>query len=266
MKSPVRPTPAEILLRELGVIGPKDIDVEAIAYHLGVRVKYRTLDGCDARIVGVGDKAIVTVNSRSSLQRKRFSIAHELGHWKHHHGKSLVCRVDDYRPNHQLSSERIADRFAADLLLPHYLFAPAMRRINKLTFAAVAALSQEFETSLTSTAIRIVEADHSPAILVCHGHHGRKWFTRAPMVPDRWFPRDVLAAESSAMDVLYGRKQENAHPRKIGADAWFDSREAGRYELLEQSIRTGPTEILTLIGMTNIQMLEEDESWGTRRR
>lgn len=262
----MRQTPADILLRELGVTEPKDIDVEAIAYHLGVRVKYRTLDGCDARIVGVGDKAIVTVNSRSSFPRKRFSIAHELGHWKHHRGKSLVCRVDDYRPDHRLSSERMADRFAADLLMPHYLFTPAVRRIGKLSFAAITALSQDFDTSLTSTAIRAVEGDHSPTILVCHGYHGRKWFTRAPIVPNRWFPRDVLAAESAAMDVLYGRKHNNAHPHKIGANAWFDRREAERYEVLEQSIRTGPAEVLTLIGLTSKEMLEEEESWSVRPR
>ncbi|UYN96072.1 MAG: ImmA/IrrE family metallo-endopeptidase [Enhydrobacter sp.] len=262
----MRLTPAECLLQELGVSGPNDIDLDAIAHYLGVRVRYRPLDGCDARIVGVGNKAIVTVNTRSSPQRKRFSIAHELGHWKHHRGKSLVCRVDDYRPDHRMSTERVADRYAADLLMPQYLFKPATQQINKLTFAAIANLSKDFVTSLTSTAIRVVEADHSPAILVCHGQFGRKWFTRSPSVPERWFPKDALDAESSAMDVLYGRKPDNAHPRKIGADAWFDRREAERYEVLEQSVRPGSAEVLTLISITDGAMLEEEETWGYGRK
>jgi hypothetical protein len=258
-------TLAERLLQELGVTEPKEIDLEAIAHYVGARIKCRPLDGCDARIVGVGDKAIIAVNTRTSPQRQRFSIAHEIGHWKHHRGKALVCRVNDYRPDSQISTERIADCYAADLLMPHYLFKPTVQRLAKLTFKAIAELSNQFKTSLTSTAIRVVEVDHLPAVLVCHGQHGRKWFTRSPTVPTRWFPRDTLDAESSAMDVLYGRKPDNVHPRKIGADAWFDRREADRYEVLEQSVRIGPAEVLTLVSVTDGDMLEEEETWGYGR-
>jgi hypothetical protein len=69
-------TSAERLLQELGVMEPGEIDLEAIAFHLGARVRYRPLDGCEARIIGSNDAAIITVNERSSYRRKRFSIAH----------------------------------------------------------------------------------------------------------------------------------------------------------------------------------------------
>jgi hypothetical protein len=39
-------TPAERLLKDLGVTDPKEIDLEAVAWTLGARVKYRPLDGC----------------------------------------------------------------------------------------------------------------------------------------------------------------------------------------------------------------------------
>jgi hypothetical protein len=54
----------------------------ALAYYSGARVRTRPLDGCEARIIGVGNQAIITVNAHSPPRRKRFSIAHELGHWK----------------------------------------------------------------------------------------------------------------------------------------------------------------------------------------
>lgn len=250
-------TPAERLLQSLGVTEPQEIDVEAIAYHLGALIKYHPLDGCDARIVGVGDRAIIAVNARSSPQRQRFSIAHELGHWRNDRGKSLVCRVDDYRPDHRLSTERIADRYASDLLMPHYLFGPAVKKLSKLTVKAVGTLAADFETSLTATAIRTVESDHWPAMLVCHSQFGRKWFTRAPMVPSRWFPRESLDADSLALDVLFGRKPGNSHPRRIGAEAWFDRHEAEKYEVLEESVRISSTEVLTIITFTDTEMLEE---------
>jgi Zn-dependent peptidase ImmA (M78 family) len=248
---------AERLLQELGVTDPSEIDLEAIAFHLGVRVRYRQLDGCEATIIGAQDQALITVSRRSSYRRKRFSIAHELGHWCFHRGKRLVCRAEDYRPRDTLSPERIADSYAADLLMPNYLFQPIARQYQKLNFKTVTAIAEIFETSQTATAIRLVESNHFPAFVVCHGPQGRKWFARAPIVPDRWFPRDTLDSESFAFEVLHGSKSDDPLPRKIGADAWFDRWEAAKFEVQEQTMRTIEDEVLTLVLITDRKMIEE---------
>ena len=49
-------SPAERLLQELGVTEPDEIDLEAIAYYVNARVRYRRLDGCEARIIGWATK------------------------------------------------------------------------------------------------------------------------------------------------------------------------------------------------------------------
>jgi hypothetical protein len=250
-------TAAERLLQELGVTEPDEIDLEAIAYHVGASVRFCPLDGCEARIIGRGDSAIITVNERSPYRRKRFSIAHELGHWVHDRGRAMVCRAEEYRPRDPMSPERIADGYAADLLMPHYLFRPIARGYAKLNFKTVDAVAGIFNTSRTATAIRLVDGDHSPALLVCHGSRGRKWFSRAPSVPDRWFPKDTPDVESFAFGVLHGRSGDDPMPRKIGADAWFDLWDASDCELQEQSIRTGDDEILTLLSISDSRMLEE---------
>ena len=261
---------AEILLKGLGVTEPSEIDLEAIAWTLGVRVRYRPLDGCEARIIGHGDQAIVTVNSRSLPQRQCFSLAHELGHWNHHRGCLLVCQADEIGSgnNKRSPEERVADTYAADILMPRYIFQPIAQSYAKLTFQTVRALAALFGTSLTATAIRLIEGDHSPAILVCHGPEGLKWFRRSPSVPDRWFPKKQLDNDSYAFDVLFGHGNEEAIPRKIEADAWFDQREAEKYEVREQTIRTG-NEVLSLILIDDEQMLDEKETstrrWHTRR-
>jgi hypothetical protein len=259
-------TPAERLLQELGITEPNEIDLEAIAFHTRARVRYRPLEGCEARIIGNGDQAIVTVNSTSNIQRKRFSIAHELGHWHHHRGKCLVCRAEEYRPRDALSPERVADGYAADLLMPNYLFKPLARQHAKLTAKTVSALAQAFTASRTATAIRLVESDHAPSLLVCHGPKGRKWFTRAPSVPTKWFPQDSLDADSFAFGVLFGNRPDDSTPRKIGADAWFDRREAERFEVQEQTFRTGSDEILTLVLINDAKMLEDGDARGWRDR
>ena len=69
------------LLKSLGVTEPAEIDICAIAQSRGATVVEKRLTGCEARIVGYGERAIIVVNSESIPSRKRFSAAHELGHW-----------------------------------------------------------------------------------------------------------------------------------------------------------------------------------------
>lgn len=250
-------TVAERLLQTLGVTEPREIDLEAIAFFVGARIRYRQLEGCEARIIGYNETAIITVNSRSSLRRKRFSVAHELGHWQHHRGRCLVCRAEESLPGGLLDPERIANGYAADLLMPNYLFGPMVRQQAKITLATASVLADAFETSLQATAIRLVQGDHTPAILVCHGPNGRKWFARAPSVPKKWFPRDSLDAESSAFEVQFGGKPNSPVPQLIGADAWFDRWEAEKFGVLEQTWRTGSDETLTLLTIRDQKMLDD---------
>jgi hypothetical protein len=72
-------TPAERLLQDLGITEPKEIDLEAIAFHLGARVRYRRLEGCEARIIGRNDAAIITIGEDCSPRRKRFSLGMKSG-------------------------------------------------------------------------------------------------------------------------------------------------------------------------------------------
>jgi Zn-dependent peptidase ImmA (M78 family) len=84
-------TAAERILKSLGIESPGEIDLEAIAWTRGAVVNYRPLDRCEATIVGSKRRAVIAVNSRSPPDRRRFSLAHELGHWHHHKGRMLFC-------------------------------------------------------------------------------------------------------------------------------------------------------------------------------
>lgn len=259
---------AEFLLRELGVTEPNEIDVEAIACHVGVRVKFAALEGCEARIIGSVDHAIVTVTTHAGWQRQRFSIAHELGHWRHHRGRSSVCRPDDIGNQRDATSgvERVADAYAADLLMPRYLFHPVAAEIARPSFDSIRDLRDRFDTSLTATAIRFIDMNTVPAVLVCHGPAGRQWFKAAKGVPSRWFPRSDLDADSFAFGALFSDTVEK-RPRKIGAEAWFNRREAERYDIVEHTVKTGDDEIITLLLLEDEEMLQEREahrSWAWR--
>lgn len=250
-------SPAELLLRELGVTEPGEIDLEAVAWHVGATVRCRLLDGCEAHILGLEDRAVITINCRSSRRRRRFSLGHELGHWRHHRGRS-VCLADDIanRRRGPLDPERVADGYAADLLMPRYLFAPQAARYPRMTLDPARELAAAFNVSLTAAAIRFVELGPAPAMLVCHELTGRKWFASGRDVPDRLFPRRGLDQASFAFDVLFGNKDE-PRPRLVGADAWFDRWNADRFELYEHTVRIGDGEILTMLSWMDDAMLED---------
>ncbi len=249
---------AEKLLQSLGITEPSEIDLEAIAWDQGAEVRYRELDGCEARIIGAGEKAIISINSEGHDRRQRFSIGHELGHWCYHRGRSFICRKEDIGNStygHFNDPERVADRYAADLLLPLYIFRLITNQYNKPTFDTIISVADLFKVSRTATAIRYAMYGPFPCMLVCHDQNGRKWFRRHPDVPDRLFPNDVLDHESEAFEVVFGDK-EKTHRSIIGGDAWFNWHCADRYDVHEETIRISQGQALTLLTWKNEDMLE----------
>ena len=253
------PSSAESVLQALGITDPSEIDLEAIAWHLGGRVKFCNLDGCEARIIGYGNNAIVRVQQHSHPRRRRFSIGHELGHWHYHRGRMLFCRSNEIGDDNRTVShvERTANLYAADLILPRYLFNPIIQQFTRLDFDAIRKVASLFEASLTATAIRAVNSGYHSAVLVCHNRNGRKWFCRSSDVSDTWFPHNDLDYESFAFELLFGGGNEEKHPRLIGADAWFNRRDAQRFDVHEHSVRIANDEILTLLQIIDDGMLAD---------
>jgi hypothetical protein len=249
----IRATRAEILLQSLGIDEPADIDLEAIAWHVGAKIKIRPLVNCEARIIGLDDKAIITVNATSSPERRRFSIGHELGHWAHHRGQCAVCRsidIGNFR-NDQAVKERAADAYAADLLMPWYLFKPAVRGYKRLDIKSLREVAGTFSASLTATLIRMIDSDNFPcSMIVTHRASGKPWVTRAPSMGRRWFAREELDPDSFAFSLMYGNDaRTEGFPRKIGADAWFDHHSAAEFEITEQSFKLPTGDVVTILNL-----------------
>ncbi|HVC24095.1 MAG TPA: ImmA/IrrE family metallo-endopeptidase [Candidatus Dormibacteraeota bacterium] len=107
------------------------IPVDSIAGALGIRVVYQDLP---QDISGLryrdSDLEVIGVNATQSPLRQRFTIAHELGHWRLHQGNNV--RVDrevrlNFRIDAVWDSEEIqANRFAAELLVPRRAFDRAL--------------------------------------------------------------------------------------------------------------------------------------------
>jgi hypothetical protein len=211
--------PPAIILDELGITEPSDISIEAIAQYCGATIVYEPLDGSAARILGAGDRAIITVDARAARPRQRFSAGHELGHWMRDRGKVAFSCVDSdlLREWDDDNPERRANRYAADLLLPRKMVEKVARELP-LTFASARELSDTFTTSLVATAIRLVELGTLPGMFVCTERAGRKWFVRSPLIPETLWPVRAPGARSVAARLLAGAATSSRAPEVVDAD------------------------------------------------
>lgn len=128
---------AEALLRDVGISRPP-INVEKVAAHLGIKINNEPFEGdLSGVLIRNQDTAVIGVNRGHSLVRKRFSIAHEIGHYYLRHvGEifidQLVLNKRDGRSSYAIDRQEIeANSFAAALLMP----APLVERavIDRVT-------------------------------------------------------------------------------------------------------------------------------------
>lgn len=258
---------AEALIAQFCISDPRDIDMEAIALDAGVEVEYHQLSGCEATLVGVGDQAIATIKPSPISGRERFSIAHELGHWELHRGRSFRCRVDD--PDDNLASdkalEKEADSFAAHLLMPSNLFLPAVKALGNPGFREIDGLAQQFDTSRLATCLRIADVNTLPVLLACYTQLGLRWFKAAADIPRRWWLKRQLDEDSFAHDLIFQGKQPGA-ARKQSASVWFDNDDADDYEVSEHCVQSKTGEVLVLIYLTtNMFYAKFDHGVGNRK-
>jgi Zn-dependent peptidase ImmA (M78 family) len=251
---PVVYKPPSRVLKELGITEPHEIDVEAIAQYCGATIVYDHLTGCEARILGNEERAIITINSASSPGRKRFSAGHELGHWMRDRGKVGFSCTEQMMVGEwsAINAERGANDYAAELLMPPDMFQRAAHDMP-ITFDTVRELANKFQTSLTATAIRLVRLGSFPAMLVYVENGKRKWFIPGEDVPKELRPLEAPRLATTAADLLQGRPEDKA--TAIQADGWMDHPRSKWYEVVEHSIVIFPGVILTLLWWKNEKQL-----------
>lgn len=226
------------------------IELETIAWSCGLAVRYAPLAGCDARIVGKGDRGVLTVNSAQSPARRRFSLAHELGHWQLHRGRLMLCRAEEIEGSvaEARGLELDADQYAAALLMPRYLFVPAAAGLKgKPPWAMADALSAQFQTSLLATALRMITLDIWPGWLVCHTRNGRPFAFKAPSVEDGWRPPIVVDHRSAAFDMVHSNAA-GVRSHQVPGDVWFGG--AQRRLAAEHCRAYPPDRVLTFVRLT----------------
>jgi hypothetical protein len=262
-------TTPEQLLDLLGITTPDDLDIDAIAFYCGATIIYEPLSGCEANILGYGEKAIITVNNNAHPGRRRFSAGHELGHWMRDRGQSAFgCTGQQLESEWTTNNpETRANRYASDLLLPKRLFEPLAKN-RPIIIDTVRELATSFRMSLTATALKLVELGSYPSMLIYYEHGQRKWFKRPRGVPEKLWPPNRLP-EGTATARLLSEPFTNEIQDEVRADEWFEHPKANRYYLKESAFRTGNHDTVTLLWWEDeaqiIEIEEEEERRAARR-
>ena len=162
-----------------GFSEPKDLILEDLALARGVIVTEGPMEKMEARLLRSGDKGLIRVRQDiTETGRKRFAIAHELGHWELHKDISqlFACTSDDMIASYKnIDTEGEANIFASGLLMPSHIFEKKIE-IAVFSLPTVRELASYFLTSLTATSIRYVSLSQDYCAIVVSENKKIKWW------------------------------------------------------------------------------------------
>lgn len=231
---------AQVIISELGIDQPDQIELELIAIDRGIFSHEETLSGADARLVTSenGKRAVVSVNSSIPEKgRKRFALAHEIGHFEMHRSKTKKwdCVESDFaRIINAAQAEAEANVFAAELLMPENLFREACVGITP-GFESIGSLAKTFDTSQSSTAYRYVEVGNYPCALICAKDGKIAWYSASSDFQYRLYPIGTELHKDTAPGAFFVHGEEppsTAEPTL--SDYWIEGDRPDR--LFESSI------------------------------
>lgn len=150
-----------------------DFSLDLFASGLGATIIHKPMINSDGRIIFGKKNTIIEINNDTLFEeKKRFTIAHEIGHLIMHKG------IDIHNDNEATMSwfnnkekqakngrvEYEANQFASELLMPSLIFYERQKGI-KFSPQLLRDLSNYFKTSLTSVAFKYLELGDHPICL-----------------------------------------------------------------------------------------------------
>jgi Zn-dependent peptidase ImmA (M78 family) len=205
---------------------PPRIDLNELARSLKLRVFEVTSDSFDGALLCSRNRLSGRILVNATLReegRKRFTIAHEIGHFIIHRERQISCfpsdiaRWEDGRPN----PERQADSFASELLLPS---AEVLKQIGNQwpSFQLVISLAEFFGASLTAAARKYCEIAPQECAVVWSVDGIVKWMHPASRFRHWITTGSELSSGTLARQMLDGAIVSTGM-QEIPAEAWISS-------------------------------------------
>lgn len=164
--------------------------------------------------------------------RKRFTIAHELGHYilPGHGLADTPCKSEHIESwGKEIPDQEIAaNRFASELLLPTALVRLVVQQ-RRASLKTAKTLRADFQTSLTAAALKCVEVTDEQCAFINSINGVVKWYN-----PSSRFQYYIRAGEEVSADSLASQLSKEAEQREksgsVLAEAWISN-----YRLLQNA-------------------------------
>lgn len=157
--------------------------LEDLSYALGAYVDYKEILGSQGRIIQskITGKALIVINSAISYQRKKkFILAHEIGHFvMHKNDKMFICDESDFVDwGKKNRKETEANEFASELLMPREIILD-LTTAEPLTLDLIIELSNKFGTSITATLFQYARNGPIPCCVTFSRDGIIEWFVKS---------------------------------------------------------------------------------------
>jgi Zn-dependent peptidase ImmA (M78 family) len=209
-----------------GIISP-----EIIADKIGITYSYGNYGNCFDGLLEYDGGFHIYLNTHDNLSpdnsRVRFSFAHELGHYfidEHRNalkkGKSLHKSFNQYLQRNIVEKE--ADHFASSLLMPQQFFITDIGN-KKFSIDILNTLKDKYKVSLTACALRFLEIDKYPIMLVYAENNQVKWKFCSKDFRYKWLQNGKLVPRDTVMGEYFNlNNTENIKKTEtVWANDWF---------------------------------------------
>ncbi|MGB0682758.1 MAG: ImmA/IrrE family metallo-endopeptidase [Magnetovibrionaceae bacterium] len=249
---------------------PDLVPIEKVAEELEIaEIRYEFIENLDGALVTDEEKSIgsVLINKTLSPERKRYTIAHELGHFLNPYhtpppsgrfncSAEDLAKSDKSSPDKRVQQEVEANRFAAELLMPRKRFIKKVRRLMGLDLEHVLQLAGDFGVSKEAAARRYVKLQDEPCAVV----FSRNGVIRYPFRHDDfpWVkvtPGDPMPQGASARtDILTGSVTD-WEEAELGV--WCSRKEPR--QVITQTLAQQNGFRMTLLALADDEELEEED-------
>lgn len=167
---------ARDLRKDFSISEELSVDLDSIIKDMGIHYKEACMpDGYlgASKTIGI-EKVLIVSNQIDDLGRKRFTIAHELGHIFLHQG-SHSCRNKYFGlAFNKIPKETEANMFASELLMP----GAVLRKLSQdkdITVELTKQVSAAYRTSLQSALMGLVKASPDIVCACCYTKEKFLW-------------------------------------------------------------------------------------------
>lgn len=229
---------ADQLISQLAINDIEEIDIEAIAMTQQALVIDGGLKGAEARLARSSKLSFIRVNAGiREPGRRRFAIAHELGHLLLQRNSQLaLCTDKNLMPFYTNSPDELeASVFGAALLMPAKFFEP-LCQTAKPSVQYVSGLAGRFQVTLTTASTRYMRFCPHRCCLVVSTDGKIRYHRKTDDFGYFIAPHENLSPSTYAADFFKGERiPEGMH--EVKATAWLEGKRIDSSKtILEESI------------------------------